>query len=43
MRCYDADSDRHPLYLSPKAAFDYHFGALTNNDNEFMEAYLGLM
>lgn len=26
-----------------EAAFDYHFGALTNNENEFMEAYLGLM
>ncbi|TFK25554.1 cytochrome P450 [Coprinopsis marcescibilis] len=26
-----------------EAAFDYHFGALTNDDNEFMEAYLGLM
>lgn len=27
-----------------EAAFDYHFGALSNHDNnEFMEAYLGLM
>ncbi|TFK74528.1 cytochrome P450 [Pluteus cervinus] len=26
-----------------EAAFDYHFGALSNKDNEFMKAYLGLM
>jgi len=26
-----------------EAAFDYQFGALANNDNEFMQAYLGLM
>ncbi|EAU91561.1 hypothetical protein CC1G_02050 [Coprinopsis cinerea okayama7 len=26
-----------------EAAFDYHFGALANQENEFMEAYLGLM
>jgi hypothetical protein len=25
------------------AAFDYHFGALQNTDNEFMHAYFGLM
>lgn len=26
-----------------EAAFDYHFGALQNTDNEFMHAYFGLM
>ncbi|KAF8893943.1 cytochrome P450 [Infundibulicybe gibba] len=26
-----------------EAAFDYQFGALANNDNEFMKAYFGLM
>ncbi|KAF9467351.1 cytochrome P450 [Collybia nuda] len=26
-----------------EAAFDYHFGALTQSENEFMKAYFGLM
>lgn len=29
--------------LGITAAFDYHFGALQNTDNEFMHAYFGLM
>lgn len=32
--------DNDPRLL---AAFDYQFGALSNRDNEFMKAYLGLM
>ena len=36
------DARRETADVQP-AAFDYQFGALTKSDNEFMQAYFGLM